>query len=147
MPVKHVKPASPQKKTGTATGRAKGKSGPFRIKRIYEPPSPQDGLRILVDRLWPRGMKKEDCRLDGWLKELAPSAKLRKWFGHDPARWLQFQRRYFDELKEQTDACQALLKQARQSTVTLLYGARDPDHNQAVALKTYLERIRRPAGK
>jgi len=112
----------------------------LRIKRIYEPPSPQDGLRYLVDRLWPRGLKTEACELDGWLKEVAPSDKLRRWFGHDPARSEEFQRRYFEELDERPDACKAITEQARNKTVTLLYAARDSEHNHALALMTYLQR-------
>jgi uncharacterized protein YeaO (DUF488 family) len=116
------------------------KSVHLRVKRIYEPSSPQDGLRFLVDRLWPRGLKRESCELDGWLKEVAPSDKLRRWFGHDPARWDEFQRRYFDELDARQDAWGAIVELARKKTVTLLYGARDPEHNHAQALKTYLQR-------
>jgi uncharacterized protein YeaO (DUF488 family) len=114
------------------------KSPGIHVKRIYEPPDPADGLRFLVDRLWPRGLKKEACVLDGWLKELAPSDALRRWFQHDPARWKEFQRRYFKELDERPDACRAI---ARNKMVTLLYAARDEKHNQAVALKAYLRRF------
>lgn len=91
MPRANLKPGLRSQNTRPTKRRAKPKSLRIRIKRIYEPPAPQDGLRFLVDRLWPRGLKKEDCRLDGWLKELAPSAALRRWFGHDPARWQEFQ--------------------------------------------------------
>lgn len=118
----------------------------LRVKRIYEPPSNQDGLRILVDRLWPRGLKKETCKLDNWLKEVAPSDKLRRWFGHDPARWEEFQRRYFEELDERPDVRQAVKELAREKTVTLLYAAHDPQHNNAVALKNYLQRARQTNG-
>ncbi|NUM53416.1 MAG: DUF488 domain-containing protein [Candidatus Hydrogenedentes bacterium] len=118
----------------------------LRVKRIYEPPSNQDGLRILVDRLWPRGLKKETCKLDNWLKEVAPSDKLRRWFGHDPARWEEFQRRYFEELDERPDVRQAVKELAREKTVTLLYAAHDPQHNNAVALKNYLQRVRQTKG-
>jgi uncharacterized protein YeaO (DUF488 family) len=111
----------------------------LRTRRIYELADPRDGARLLVDRLWPRGLKKEDCRLDGWLKDLAPSAALRRWFGHDPARWEAFQRKYFQELDAQPDACRAVADTARQQTVTLLYAARDAEHNNARALQTYLE--------
>jgi uncharacterized protein YeaO (DUF488 family) len=117
------------------------KSLRLRVKRTYESPSRQDGLRFLVDRLWPRGLKNEACDLDGWLKELAPSDKLRRWFGHDPARWAEFQHRYFDELDERRDTCRPIAEQAQKKTVTLLYSARDSGHNNALALKTYLERI------
>ncbi|GMW01640.1 MAG: hypothetical protein AMXMBFR84_27770 [Candidatus Hydrogenedentota bacterium] len=118
----------------------------LRVKRIYEPPSNQDGLRILVDRLWPRGLNKETCKLDNWLKEVAPSDKLRRWFGHDPARWEEFQRRYFEELDERPDVRQAVKELAREKTVTLLYAAHDPQHNNAVALKNYLQRVRQTNG-
>lgn len=136
-------PAAGKPTTVPAKSRAKARPLRIRIQRIYEPAVPSDGLRFLVDRLWPRGLKKEDCRLDGWLKELAPSAALRRWFGHDPARWQQFLRRYFAELDERPDACRALAEQARKKTVTLLYAARDRQHNHALALKTHLERIQR----
>ncbi len=112
------------------------------IKRIYEPPSPHDGLRLLVDRLWPRGLNKETCKLDGWLREVAPSDALRRWFGHDPARWREFQRRYFDELDRNPEPCRAIVRQAQDETVTLLYAARDPAHNHALALRAYLERLK-----
>lgn len=114
----------------------------LRTKRIYEPPSRRDGVRILVDRLWPRGIKKADCELDAWRKELAPSDALRRWFAHDPDRWDEFQRRYFRELDKHRETCQDLLRQARTKTVTFLYAAKDLDHNNAVALKNYLERLR-----
>jgi uncharacterized protein YeaO (DUF488 family) len=115
----------------------------LRVKRIYDSPSPQDGHRFLVDRLWPRGLKKEACELDGWLKEVAPSDGLRRRFGHDPAHWDEFQRRYFEELEKQPDACREIVEKARSKTVTLLYAARDTEHNNAVALKMYLEKSHR----
>jgi uncharacterized protein YeaO (DUF488 family) len=112
----------------------------LKLKRAYDPPSNDDGYRILVDRLWPRGLRKDQARLDGWLKEIAPSTALRKWFGHDPARWEEFRRRYFAEL----DGCAPVVEEARQWTqrgrVTLVYGARDETHNHAVALQEYLRR-------
>lgn len=141
MPRANLKPAAGRQNTRPAKRRAKPKSLRICVKRIYDPPRPQDGLRFLVDRLWPRGLKKEACHLDDWLKELAPSTALRRWFGHDPARWQEFQRRYFAELDERPDACRTLAEQARKKTVTLLYAARDPEHNHALALKTYLEQI------
>jgi uncharacterized protein YeaO (DUF488 family) len=95
-------------------------------------------LRYLVDRLWPRGIKKDECRLDGWLKELAPTDELRRWFGHDPSLWEEFQRRYTQELSTNSEACRDLARQARKNTVTLLYGARDREHNQALVLKSYV---------
>lgn len=110
----------------------------LRIKRIYEPAAKSDGARILVDRVWPRGITKEDAALTLWLKEIAPSTALRKWFGHDPARWADFQRRYRTELDANSEAVERLDACLRSGTVTLLYGARDTEHNQAVALATYL---------
>lgn len=111
----------------------------IQVKRVYDPYSPDDGARFLVDRLWPRGLKKEALRLDGWLKDAAPSDALRRWFGHDPARWDEFRRRYFAELDSKPEAWQPILQAARQGNVTLLYSARDVEHNNAVALKSYLE--------
>jgi len=111
----------------------------IRTKRAYGPPAPQDGARFLVDRLWPRGLRKEDARIDGWLRDLAPTDALRRWFGHDPAKWSEFKRRYFAELDRKPEALRPLLEAARKGPVTLVFGARDPDHNNAVALKEYLE--------
>jgi uncharacterized protein YeaO (DUF488 family) len=110
----------------------------IRIRRAYDPPGRGDGYRILVDRVWPRGVSRDDLDLDEWQKEVAPSARLRQWFGHDPERWKGFQQRYFAELEEKEDAIRDLVKRARQGRVTLVYGARDQDHNQAVALRAYL---------
>jgi uncharacterized protein YeaO (DUF488 family) len=110
----------------------------IQIRRAYDPPGRGDGYRILVDRVWPRGVSKEDLDLDEWRKEIAPSTRLRKWFGHDPERWREFQKRYFVELEGKQDSVRELMKRARQGRVTLVYGARDPDHNQAVALSAYL---------
>ena len=106
---------------------------------MYDPPAPGDGIRILVDHLWPRGLKKEAARFDDRLKEVAPSDALRRWFGHDPARWEEFRRRYFAELDAKPEAWQPILEPARTGTVTLLHAARDSVHNNAVALKSYLE--------
>jgi len=111
----------------------------IRTKRVYEPPQAEDGRRFLVERLWPRGMKKEALLMDAWLKEAAPSDNLRRWFGHDPERWPEFQRRYFAELDNQPEAWQPLVEAARRGNVTLLYSARDTARNNAVALKVYLE--------
>lgn len=111
----------------------------FRIKRAYEKPARTDGVRVLVDRIWPRGVSKADARIDQWRKEIAPSTALRKWFGHDPARWAEFKRRYFAELGAQGDALDELRKLARAKTVTLVFGAKDAEHSQAAALKEYLE--------
>lgn len=112
----------------------------IRVKRVYDPAGPRDGRRVLVDRLWPRGVGKEALRLDGWLKEVAPSDGLRKWFAHDPKKWDAFQRRYHAELDRKPEAWQPLLAAASAGTVTLLYSARDDMRNNAVALKGYLEK-------
>jgi len=111
----------------------------FKLKRAYEDPSPEDGLRILVERLWPRGLTKERAALDLWLKDVAPSPELRKWFGHDPVRWEQFQERYRKELKEQKDAIHLLKQKEKEETVTLIYAARDEEHNGALVLKEFLD--------
>lgn len=112
----------------------------IRVKRVYDPHEPADGSRFLVDRLWPRGMKKEKLPMDGWLKELAPSDTLRHWFGHGPAKWEEFCRRYDAELEDNSDAWRPLLDMARKNDVTLLYGAHDIEHNNAVALRSFLEK-------
>jgi uncharacterized protein YeaO (DUF488 family) len=111
----------------------------IRTRRVYDPPEPGDGTRFLVERLWPRGMKKEELPMDGWLKDAAPSDELRRWFSHDPAKWDEFRRRYSAELEGKPDVLQPLREAARQGNVTLLYSARDTEHNNAVALKEYLE--------
>ncbi len=109
-----------------------------RIKRAYEPPAHDDGARILIDRLWPRGVKKESLVLSQWMKELAPSTELRKWFGHDPALWPEFRKRYAAELHARTDLVDALRKMARSGVVTLVYSAHDEAHNDAVVLQEFL---------
>ena len=109
-----------------------------RLKRAYEPRAPSDGTRILIDRLWPRGVSKAAAALDQWARELAPSTGLRKWFGHDPARWQEFRRRYAAELREHGAALRALRDQARQGPVTLVYSAHDEAHNDAVVLRGIL---------
>jgi uncharacterized protein YeaO (DUF488 family) len=109
------------------------------VKRIYEPPAKTDGIRILVDRLWPRGIKKENAALDDWTKEVGPSNGLRQWFGHEPDKWKEFQRRYNVELDANGDAWQPLLARARKGRLTLLFGTREERYNNAVALKAYLE--------
>jgi len=109
------------------------------LKRVYEDQDTDDGERYLVERLWPRGMKKEDLIMDGWLKEVAPSTDLRRWFGHDPAKWEEFQRRYRAELDAKPDAWQPLIEASKRGPVTLLYSARDTEHNNAIVLKAYLE--------
>ncbi len=119
----------------------------IRVKRVYESEQPRDGARFLVDRLWPRGVSRQALRFDGWLKDVGPSDALRRWFGHDPARWETFRERYFAELDAAPEAWRPLLEAARRGDVWLLFGARDVEHNNAVALKAYLEaRLkRRPA--
>jgi uncharacterized protein YeaO (DUF488 family) len=118
----------------------------IRVKRVYEPPAADDGRRFLVDRLWPRGARKEALRLDGWLKDVAPGDKLRRWFGHDAARWPEFRDRYFAELDARPVAVRPLLDAAKRGPVTLVFGARDPAHNNAVALRDYLlQRLTGPA--
>ena len=109
------------------------------IKRVYEEPGPADGLRVLVDRLWPRGLTKEKADVDIWLKDIAPSTELRKWFSHDPAKWAEFQTRYREELKSKSDLVADLREKAAKRKVTLLYGAKDEVHNEAVVLQALLE--------
>ena len=111
----------------------------FKLKRVYEEPSPEDRFRVLVERLWPRGVSKERAGLDLWLKDVAPSAELRKWFNHDPARWKEFQDRYIAELKDRGDAVRLLREKAKEGTVTLVYAAHDEQHNGALVLKRVLE--------
>jgi uncharacterized protein YeaO (DUF488 family) len=109
------------------------------IKRVYEAPEDSDGTRILVDRLWPRGLSKEKARVDLWLKEIAPSTELRKWFGHDPQNWEKFRERYLQELKSNGEPLAILRQHMRQGHVTLLYAARDEAHNEAVILRDLLK--------
>jgi uncharacterized protein YeaO (DUF488 family) len=111
----------------------------IRLKRVYEEPSPDDGSRVLVDRLWPRGLTREQAAVDLWLKDLAPSTELRKWFAHDPAKWKEFQARYRKELRGRTNALKPLIRMSDEQTVTLVYGARDEAHNAAMVLKRVLE--------
>ena len=111
-----------------------------RLKRVYEPPARQDGMRVLVDRIWPRGLAKADAHVDLWLKDVAPSTTLRRWFGHDPARWDAFRRRYAAELERRPDGLAQLRAHVRKRRVTLLYAAKDPAHNHALALKRMLSR-------
>jgi uncharacterized protein YeaO (DUF488 family) len=107
----------------------------IKIKRAYDPPAASDGARVLVDRLWPRGVKKEKLRLDEWMKEIAPSPELRTWFGHKPERFAEFRKRYRAELREHPDEVRKLRALARRGTLTLVYGARDEVHNGAVVVK------------
>ncbi|MDK4735096.1 DUF488 domain-containing protein [Rhizobium sp. CNPSo 3490] len=108
------------------------------IKRIYEPKEDRDGTRILVDRLWPRGLKKQEAAVDVWLKDIAPSPALRRWFGHDPAKWNEFQRRYLDELKKNSSAVEELERRIGQSDATLLYAAKDQAYNHAIVLQRFI---------
>lgn len=119
----------------------------IRLKRAYDPASRTDGKRFLVERLWPRGIKKSALPLDGWLKDVAPSPELRKWFSHDPEKWNQFQRRYRAELDASSEAWEPLLQAARKGTITLVYSSHDVEHNSAVLLKEFLEEKLRPARK
>ncbi len=112
----------------------------IKIKRIYETYSPKDGQRIFVDRLWPRGLSKEKANVDLWLKDIAPSPGLRKWFSHDPEKWSEFQVRYQRELDNNKEAVQLLRTQLKTVTITLVYGAKDKQHNNAVVLANYLEK-------
>ncbi len=113
----------------------------IRLKRIYEPAEEDDGYRILVDRLWPRGISKDNATIDLWLKEIAPSTALRKWFSHDPEKWDEFKSRYFAELDGRSHYLQTriLINLIRTTNITLIYSSRDTEHNQAVALREYLE--------
>ena len=111
----------------------------IQIKRVYDPPAKEDGARFLVERLWPRGMRKEALHMDAWHQDIAPSDDLRRWFSHDPAKWKEFQRRYRAELAGNPAAWQPLLDAARQGNITLLYSAHDTKHNNAISLKSYLE--------
>ena len=110
----------------------------FKLKRAYEPASGEDGQRILVERLWPRGIRKASLQLDAWLKEVAPTTALRQWFSHDPKKWDEFRQRYRAELERHPEVCDPILKAARRGTVTLVYSSHDSEHNNAVALRDYL---------
>jgi uncharacterized protein YeaO (DUF488 family) len=114
------------------------------LKRAYEAPSPKDGTRVLVDRLWPRGVNKANAAIDHWVKELSPSTGLRKWFGHDPARWEEFKKRFVLELRQHADEVERLRAMARRGTVTLVYSAHDERHNDAVVLRDVLLRGEQP---
>jgi uncharacterized protein YeaO (DUF488 family) len=114
-----------------------------RLKRAYERPAPSDGYRVLIDRIWPRGVTRENAHLDEWARELAPSGGLRRWFRHDPARFEEFRRRYTEELGAQQGKLRELRRRARDGTLTLVYGARDTEHNDAVVLAEVLRRGRR----
>ncbi len=111
----------------------------IRIKRVYDKPSRDDGKRILIDRLWPRGLTKEDAKIDEWMKDVAPSTELRKWFGHDPGKWGEFKRRFFSELRGKQDLVDGIVSAAQRGPVTLLFGSKEERYNNAVALKEYIE--------
>jgi uncharacterized protein YeaO (DUF488 family) len=113
---------------------------PVQIKRVYEPPSSNDGYRVLIDRLWPRGVSRQSAKLDEWMKELAPSTELRRWFGHEPARFEEFRRRYIAELRDERPRLTALRRRARDGRLTLVYSAHDAEHNDAVVLAEILSR-------
>jgi uncharacterized protein YeaO (DUF488 family) len=118
----------------------------IKLKRIYEPAAPGDGIRILVERLWPRGVKKASACLDHWAKDVAPSGALRRWFHHDSAKWNEFRQQYFQELDEHERRWKPLLAASSRGQVTLVYSSRDLEHNNAVALKEYLDRRRYGGG-
>ena len=120
----------------------------LRLKRVYEPAAPSDGLRILVDRLWPRGLSKKKAAVDEWLKEVAPSAGLRRWFAHDPEKWREFQRRYKQELRAHSNLIDHIAKQAARGRVTIVFAARDEQRNDAVVLAAVVRaRMKRAAAQ
>jgi uncharacterized protein YeaO (DUF488 family) len=110
-----------------------------KLKRAYDPVSSSDGIRLLVERLWPRGLSKDKLKLDGWIRDVGPTTELRKWFGHDPAKWSQFRSRYFRELDSRPESWQQIASLSRGRTVTLVYSSHDEEHNNAVALREYLQ--------
>lgn len=112
------------------------------VKRVYDKPGPKDGVRILVDRLWPRGLSKVDAKIDVWLKAVAPSNELRRWYGHDPQKWAEFKKRYFAELDTGKDVVTELLSHVRKGRASLLFAAKDPLHNNAAALKEYIDGLK-----
>src|SRR5579871_3865839 len=128
----------PIRTTAGRRKRAHTRAERIRLKRAYDPASSEDGARFLVERLWPRGISKTDLRIDAWLKDVAPSDALRRWFSHDPKKWPEFQQRYFAELDSHPEACDPIRSAARHGPVTLVYSSHDTEHNNAVALKEYL---------
>ncbi len=112
---------------------------PIRLKRVYEKPSPEDGKRILVERLWPRGLRKDQAKIDLWLKDVAPSAELRKWYGHDPEKWNEFKARYWKELEAKPELVADLAQECKANTVTFVFGSKEKKLNSAAALKEYIE--------
>lgn len=119
----------------------------IQLKRVYDDAGPHDGERFLVERLWPRGIRKTELRIDGWERDVAPSTELRKWFSHDPNKWDEFQRRYFEQLDTRPESWEPILEAAQHKTITLLYSSHDTEHNNAVALRSYLERKLAHTGK
>lgn len=117
-----------------------GKNRRIAIKRVYDTPSAEDGFRILVDRIWPRGVSKSDAQIHKWTKDIAPTTELRKWFGHNPEKWLEFKKRYFRQIKEHSELVNDILHCSREQTITLVYAAKDQKYNNAVALKEYIEK-------
>jgi uncharacterized protein YeaO (DUF488 family) len=115
----------------------------IKVKRIYDPPEPRDGFRTLVDRLWPRGISKEKARVDLWLREIAPSNALRKWYGHDPAKWAQFKSKYLEEIKEKKTEFDLLRQKAKGGTITFLFSSKEEKLNNAAALKEFVEKKRK----
>jgi uncharacterized protein YeaO (DUF488 family) len=111
----------------------------IKIKRIYDPPSPQDGFRILVDRLWPRGLSKEKAKVDLWLRKISPSNELRKWYAHEPAKWTEFKKKYLEEIEEKKEEFDLLFKKAREGSVTFLFSSKEEELNNAQALKEFVE--------
>lgn len=131
---------SGQRSSQATKAESKQENMNIKIKRVYEQPDKEDGERILVDRLWPRGLTKEKAGVDLWLKEVAPSTELRKWFDHDPEKWKSFRGRYETEIRHKDDLIRVLKQKATEGRITLLYGARDEKHNEARVLKEFLER-------
>lgn len=117
------------------------------IRRAYEPPARGDGQRLLIDGIWPRGVAKQQLKIEAWLRDAAPSTRLRQWFDHDPERWEEFRERYFAELDQRRDVVEDLLRRAKAGRITLVYAARDPDYNNAVALREYLRARRSSRGR
>lgn len=132
-------PVTATTKQHVLAGESERKTKMIQLKRVYEKAAPEDGKRFLVERLWPRGVKKSALRIDAWLKELGPSTSLRKWFGHDPRRWEEFRHRYFHELEKKAEACKPIQRDAEHGRVTLVYSSHDTEHNNAVALREFLE--------
>lgn len=132
-------------KTDIKHGEVKKMKVKLQLKRVYDPPTKQDGTRFLVERLWPRGITKAALADVHWLREVGPSTELRKWFHHDPERWDEFRRRYFAELKQQKIDLSQILEAAHKGTVTLLYSSRDSEHNNALALREFVEHLLCPA--